>query len=171
MSFKKVQPFKKDHIQVVIETPKGSRNKYAYDPDLDVMVFKHALPEGHTFPFDFGFIPQTKAEDGDPLDVLVIMDSPSVNGCMIECRVIGAILAEEKKSKKKKVRNDRVLAVPLESETLSDVRSLKDVNPHMLQQIEHFFISYNKEHDKKFKPLKKLNPEKTIELIKKSIVK
>jgi inorganic pyrophosphatase len=170
MSFKKIAPFKKKNIQVIIETPKGSRNKYAYDPELDVMVFKHSMPEGHTFPFDFGFVPQTKAEDGDPLDVLVIMDSPSVNGCMIECRVIGAIAATETEGKKT-VRNDRVLAVPDKCETMSEVCSLEDVNPYMLEQIEHFFVSYNKEHDKKFKPLKNLSPEKAIKLIKKSIVK
>ncbi len=95
-----IPAIKNDHILVIIETPKESRSKYAYDPDLGVMTLKYILPEGHMFPFDFGFIPHTLGEDGDPLDVLVIMDSPAVNGCLVECRVIGAILATRRRKAK-----------------------------------------------------------------------
>jgi inorganic pyrophosphatase len=171
MNLKNIPPFHKKNIRVIIETPRGSRNKYAYDPELDIIVFKSALPEGHTFPFDFGFIPQTEAPDGDPVDVVVIHDSATVSGCMIECRVIGAFTAIEKKDGKEKIRNDRVLAVPKDCQTYSDLCSIKDMNSYMLEQLEHFFKSYNHEHGKKFKPLATLGPAKTMQLIKKHLVK
>jgi inorganic pyrophosphatase len=76
-------------VQVVIETPKGSRNKYAFDPELRTFKLKKVLPEGMVFPHNFGFIPSTKAEDGDPLDVLILMDQPAFPGCVIDARLVG----------------------------------------------------------------------------------
>src|SRR3979411_2447864 len=76
-------------IQVIVETPKGSRNKYAFDPEQRVFELKKVLPAGMTFPYDFGFIPSTEAEDGDPMDVLVLMDEPAFPGCLLKCRVTG----------------------------------------------------------------------------------
>ena len=87
-----IAPFDADDgnlVHVVIETPKASRNKYAFDPELKIFQLKKVLPEGMTFPYDFGFIPSTKAEDGDPVDVLVLMDEPAFAGCLLKCRVIG----------------------------------------------------------------------------------
>ena len=80
-------------IQVVIETPKGSRNKYAFDADLKIFQLKKVLPAGMAFPYDFGFIPSNLADDGDPVDVLVLMDEPAFPGCLLKCRVIGVIVA------------------------------------------------------------------------------
>ena len=80
-------------LRVVIETPKGSRNKYDYDPDCDCLELATVLPEGMSFPYDFGFVPSTLGEDGDPLDILVLMDAPVVPGCVIRARPIGAIEA------------------------------------------------------------------------------
>ena len=79
----------------VVETPKGARNKYDYDPDLCCLKLAAVLPEGMVFPFDFGFIPSTQAEDGDPLDVAILLDQPVPPGCVVEVRIIGAILAEQ----------------------------------------------------------------------------
>src|SRR5215471_19324706 len=76
-------------IRVVIETPKGSRNKYALDADNKVFVLKKVLPAGMEFPYDFGFVPSTRADDGDPVDVLVLMDEPAFPGCVLTCRPIG----------------------------------------------------------------------------------
>jgi len=81
-------------IQVVIETPKGSRNKYAFDPEQKTFQLTKVLPAGMAFPYDFGFVPSTKAEDGDPTDVLVLMDEPAFPGCLLTCRVIGIIEGE-----------------------------------------------------------------------------
>ena len=97
-------------IQVVIETPKGSRNKYAFDPEQKVFELKKVLPAGMAFPYDFGFIHSTTAEDGDPVDVLVLMDEPAFPGCLLKCRLIG-IIEGEQGEKKEKERNDRVAAV------------------------------------------------------------
>src|SRR5688572_32148113 len=76
-------------VRAVVETPRGSRNKYAYDPKIATITLSKVMPEGHVFPFDFGFLPRTKGEDGDPIDVLVLMDEPVVPGCVVECRLIG----------------------------------------------------------------------------------
>src|SRR6202167_6789836 len=92
-------------IQVVIETPKGSRNKYAFDEEQRVFELKKVLPAGMVFPYDFGFVPCTKAEDGDPTDVLVLMDEPAFPGCVLKCRVIG-IIEGDQGNKKMRKRND-----------------------------------------------------------------
>src|SRR5215217_7190301 len=104
-------PFVKNtkDINAVVETPKGSRNKYVYDEETDTMKLKKALPAGMVFPFDFGFIPSTIAEDGDPMDILVLTDAPTFAGCLVECKVLGIIKVEQKK-KGELVRNDRVIA-------------------------------------------------------------
>src|SRR6266480_920007 len=81
--------------RAIIETPKGSRNKFDYDPDSRLFMLGGLLPEGMIFPFDFGFIPSTLGEDGDPLDILVLMDAPAHVGCLIEVRIIGVITAEQ----------------------------------------------------------------------------
>src|SRR5216110_2920921 len=107
---------KKDLVQVVIETPRGSRNKYAFDPDQRVFRMKKVLPEGMVFPHDFGFIPSTKAQDGDPLDVLLFMDQSAFPGCVVEARLVGVIEGEQSEDGEKK-RNDRLLAVANTSHT------------------------------------------------------
>src|SRR5262245_34939487 len=100
-------PEDKRTVQVVVETPKGSRNKYAFDAETRVFTLKKVLPAGMAFPYDFGFIPSTKAEDGDPIDVLVLMDEPAFSGCVLSCRLIGVIEGEQSNGKKngKKIRN------------------------------------------------------------------
>src|SRR4051812_37612953 len=98
MQLERFQPREKGRstLNVVIETPRGSRNKYSYDADQAVFRLKKILPEGHVFPFDFGFVPRTKGGDGDPLDVLVLMDEPGLPGVVVECRIIGVIQAKQK---------------------------------------------------------------------------
>jgi inorganic pyrophosphatase len=99
-----------DVVQVIIETPKGSRNKYAFDAEQKVFELTKVLPAGMPFPYDFGFIPSTLAEDGDPTDVLVLMDEPAFPGCLLKCRTIGIIEGEQGKGKKSE-RNDRIIAM------------------------------------------------------------
>ena len=83
-------------LHVVIETPKGSRHKYAYEPDLKTFKLKTVLPEGLSFPYDFGMVPSTKGEDGDPLDVLLLLDAPAFAGCLIAARLIGVVEADQR---------------------------------------------------------------------------
>jgi inorganic pyrophosphatase len=93
---------KKGTCRAIIETPKGCRNKFDYDPDSGLFMLGGLLPEGMMFPFDFGFIPSTLGEDGDPLDILVLMDAPAHVGCLIEVRIVGIIEAEQSEDGKTK---------------------------------------------------------------------
>ena len=159
---------KKDTVDIVIETPKGCRNKYAYDENTKQFRLKKILPAGAVFPFDFGFIPDTKGEDGDPLDVLVIMDEPAYPGCVVECRIIDALKAKQTEKIHRVEENDRLIAVSIVSNSYSDVRQLKDVNKNTLDEIEHFFISYNELAGKKFVPLGWDQAKEAAELIQKA---
>ncbi len=87
--------FESGDLNVIIETPKGSRNKFKFDEKLGIFTLKHVLPLGAVFPFDFGFIPSTRGEDSDPLDVLVLMDEPAFAGCLVPARLLGVIEAEQ----------------------------------------------------------------------------
>src|SRR6478672_156950 len=118
---------KTEQVHVIIETPKGSGNKYSFDPKTELFKLSKILPEGLVFPLHFGFIPCTKGEDGDPLDALVLMDEPSYPGNLIECRVLGVIEAEQTEKDGEKVRNDRIVAVANESQRFLNVSSLKGV--------------------------------------------
>jgi len=135
--------------RAIIETPKGCRNKFDYDPDADLFALGGLLPEGMMFPFDFGFIPSTLGEDGDPLDVMVLMDAPAHVGCLIDIRIIGVIQATQTEAGKTE-RNDRLLGVAVHSYDHQDLRSIKQVNDTLLHQVEAFFVSYNKQRGKKF---------------------
>jgi inorganic pyrophosphatase len=120
-------PLKENVIDVVIETPKGSRNKFKYDVHSRRFKLAKVLPEGMVFPFDFGFVPSTKGADGDPLDVLVLMDEPAFPGCFVECRLVGILEAEQTKGQRK-IRNDRLIAVANQSLLYSDILHLSDLN-------------------------------------------
>src|SRR3954468_2849328 len=109
-------------VNAVIETPHGSRNKYGYNQPYDFFELGKVLPAGTSFPYDFGFIPYTKGADGDPLDILVINDSPTFPGCVISVRVIGVLIAEQKKEKESLVRNDRIVGVAVQSISFSDLK-------------------------------------------------
>lgn len=153
-------------LRVVIETPKGSRNKYDYDPDCDCMELGTVLPEGMRFPYDFGFLPSTLGDDGDPLDVLVLMDTPVVPGCVIKARLIGAIEAKQKAKGEDWQRNDRLVAVAVHAETHDATSSLRDLRSHLVEEIKGFFVDYNRLRDRKFKPIREASPRTALKLIK-----
>ena len=171
-SLKKLPPFdpKSDCVNVVIDTPKGCRNKFAYDNKRKTYTLSAVLPQGTVFPFDFGSIAGTIAEDGDPLDALVLMDEPAFVGCLVESRVIGVIEANQTEDGKTE-RNDRIIAVAAESHTHRDIKSLADLSHTLLNEIEHFFVSYNQERGKKFKPLGHRGPKRARSLVKKHTCK
>jgi len=156
---------KKGTCRAIIETPKGCRNKFDYDPDSGLFMLAGLLPEGMMFPFDFGFIPSTLGEDGDPLDILVLMDAPAHVGCLIEIRLIGIIEAEQTEDGKT-VSNDRLLGAAIHSYDHENLDSIKDVSKTLLEQLEEFFISYNKQRGKKFKVTGTGGPEKAMKFLK-----
>ena len=155
-------------ITVVIETPKGCRNKFKYAEEKKAFKLNGILPIGSSFPYDFGFIPSTKAQDGDPIDVLLLMDEPAFPGCLIDARLVGVIEAEQTENGQT-IRNDRLIAVATHSKDYSDLRSLRDVNPHLIEEIQHFFVSYNETRGKRFKPLGVHGPKRAMKLLEQSI--
>lgn len=152
-------------ITAIIETPRGSSEKYNYDGKSKFFKLKKILPSGMVFPYDFGFIPKTKGEDGDPLDVIVLSEFKSFPGCMIECKLIGAITAEQSK-KNKRIRNDRFLAVPAEGKMFSNINSIEDLPQETMNELEQFFKNYNEMEGKVFEPLKRLDSKEAMKLLK-----
>ena len=124
-------------MEVIIEIPKGSRNKYEYDEERKVMVFDRMLFSSVHYPSDYGFIPETLALDNDPLDVLVLVNEPTFPGCLIMARPIGLFVMEDEKG-----HDEKVLCVPVSDPLWNHVYELSQVPPHLLDEIEHFFSIY-----------------------------
>ena len=142
-----------DTVDVVIETPKGSQNKLKWDEAAGRFRLSHVLPAGMAFPFDFGYVPGTKAEDGDPIDVLVLTDAPLPVGCLVETRLIGVLEVDQREQDGQAVRNDRVIAVAEESTTHRELNDLGDISAALLGEIEAFFDQYNRLEGKAFRVL------------------
>ena len=159
---------KKGTCRAIIETPKGSRNKFDYDRKSNLFMLGGLLPEGMMFPFDFGFIPSTLGEDGDPLDVLVLMDAPAHVGCLMDVRIIGIITAEQTEDGNRET-NDRLLGVAIHSYDHEDLEKIDDVSQTLLSQLEEFFISYNKQRGKRFKVTGTGGPRKAIRFLQAGI--
>ncbi len=153
-----------DLFNVIVDTPKGSRNKYKYDEDLGLWRLSKLLPLGAVFPFDFGFIPSTRGEDGDALDALVLVEEPTFPGCILPVRLIGVIEAEQTE-KGKTVRNDRLIAVVETPHNPPPFHSLDELSAQSLAEIEHFFVSYNQMEGREFKPVGRHGPEKALVLV------
>lgn len=131
-------------ITVMIEIPKGSRNKYEFDKKTGWIVFDRMLFSSVHYPSDYGFIPGTLARDGDPLDALVLVWEPTFPGCIIEARPVGLFKMWDEKG-----QDDKILCVPIDDPLWNHIRTLDDVNPHLLKEIEHFFQIYKALEKKK----------------------
>jgi inorganic pyrophosphatase len=167
-SLDRLSAFDGDDLIVVIETPKGSQNKFAFERRFGTFVLKGVLPAGAVFPFDFGFIPSTRGEDGDPLDILVLMDTPAFPGCVVPSRLLGVIEAEQTEHGKTE-RNDRLLAVATKSATHRSIQDLSDLSDDLMSQVEHFFVSYNSQKGKTFKPTGRYGKKRARSLITNAI--
>ncbi|HYD20873.1 MAG TPA: inorganic diphosphatase, partial [Flavipsychrobacter sp.] len=108
--------------------------------------------------------------DGDPLDVLVIMDQPAYIGCLIECRMLGVVTAIQREKNGDKARNDRFVAIAASSILYKDIKNVKELNKNLVEEIENFFIDYNKHKGKKFQPNEWLNKGKAMKIIKKAVI-
>jgi inorganic pyrophosphatase len=155
-------------LRAVIEAPKGSRNKFKYDDQLGLFTLDRVLPLGFAFPFDFGFIPSTRAEDGDPLDVLVFLEEPVFPGCVLPVRPLGVLEAEQTRGGRT-VRNDRLLAVLDSPHNPARQQTLADLEPGRIDAVEHFFISYNHWVGRVFKILSRQGPEQAWKLVEKAV--
>jgi inorganic pyrophosphatase len=150
----KLKPVEKDDgvLQVIVETPKSSRNKFSFDPDQRIFMLHKVLPAGMTFPYDFGFLPRTLADDGDPLDVLLLMDEPAFPGVAVRARLIGVIEGEQFDGKKR-IRNDRLLAVAEKNHLYANIRRPEDLPKQFLRELENFFVNYHRLEGKHYKLL------------------
>jgi len=155
-------------VNAVIETPGGSRNKFKFDEKLGFFALSGVLPEGMVFPHAFGFVPSTKADDGDPEDILVIMDEPTFTGCVVPTRLVGVIEAEQTEDGKTE-RNDRLIGVAAGSRDYSEVKRLDDLNQNVLKEIGKFFVNYNEERGKKFRVLQARGPKQALKLLEGSL--
>jgi inorganic pyrophosphatase len=144
-------------VRVVVDTPKGSRNKYKYDETLGLYRLSKVLPLGLAFPYDFGFIPSTRAEDGDPLDVLLLGEEALFPGCLVTVRLVGVIQAEQTEPGKT-FRNDRIMGAIETSVNRPAIQTLEDLQPERLDEIESFFMAYNHLEGRHFKPLGRHGP-------------
>lgn len=158
---------KNGSLEVIIETPKGSRNKYKYDEEREVFTLHKILPEGFSFPFDFGFIPNTKGGDGDPLDVVLISQQPTFPGCRINSRIIGGIKANQTNGKENE-RNDRLFAVPTNDKINSPIKDIKDLSKEVIDEVADFFKAYRMQEDVNFIPLGLLSRREAKKIIKSS---
>jgi inorganic pyrophosphatase len=152
------------HLHVIVETPKGCRNKFTYDEKFDTFRLGGVLPAGAVFPYDFGFVPSTQAPDGDPLDVLVLLDDPVPTGCLVLSRLVGVIEAEQTEQGETE-RNDRLVAVAVKSHSHAHVECLEDLRESALVEIEHFFASYNQFKGKQFEVVARSGPQRAREIV------
>lgn len=131
-----------DIIHIVVESPRGAALKLKYEPDWDAMSISRPLPLGVTFPFDWGFVPSTLAPDGDPLDAMILWDVPSYPGVVIPCRAIGVLQVEQHRVKDDpssgRLRNDRVLAIPVEARREQHIASIGALPARVRQELEQF---------------------------------
>ena len=124
-------------IDVVVEIPRGSRNKYEYDHEHGVMRLDRRLFSATFYPADYGFLPNTLGEDGDPLDALVLLDDPTFPGCWVSSRPVGVFWMEDDKGP-----DAKIICVPEHDPVYEGVTSLDELRPHLLDEIEHFFDVY-----------------------------
>lgn len=156
-----------DAVQAIVETPQGSQNKFKYDPETGLFILGGTMPAGVVFPFEFGFIPSTIGGDGDALDLLILMDAPTFVGCLIRVRLIGVIEAEQTDGHTE--RNDRLIGVALKSRRHEGVRTLRQLSKRLLEEIEHFFVSYNIVKGKQFKPLGRYGAARALKVGKSAL--
>lgn len=137
-----------DVVTAVIEVPKGSRNKYEYDKEIEAFALDRVLYSPVVYPADYGFIPKSTYFDGDPMDILVIMEQPTFPGCVIQARPIGIMGMIDGGDK-----DYKILAVPEDDPRFKDVKDISDIPEHLLKEIEHFFSVYKNLEEKEVETL------------------
>lgn len=148
-------------ITVVIEIPRGSRNKYEYREDLDLIMLDRVLHSPLLYPADYGFVPQTRSEDGDHLDILVLITQPTFPGCVLQVRPLGVLDMEDEAG-----RDEKIIAVADQDPYYKNLMSINDINIHLRKEIQHFFESYKHlEANKKCSVLGWHDKEKAFEVI------
>lgn len=153
-------------FNVVIEIPKGSRNKYEYDEELDIIKLDRVNYAAMSHPYDYGFIPQTRSEDGDHLDAFVILDSSVFPGCLVEARPVGVLYMIDDGEK-----DEKIIAVPASDPRYDHIKDLADLSPHLPKEIEHFFAHYKDLQNKTVEIIKWGGRDEALEMMKTSLEK
>jgi inorganic pyrophosphatase len=156
-----------DGYNVIVETPRGSRTKFAYDPETGLFRAKKLLAMGFAFPFAFGFFPSTRGEDGDPLDVLLVSDADLPTGTLVRCRLIGGIAIEETIEGETR-RNDRLLAVPLLRHQDRPPYEVSDIPSAELKDIEDFLVAYQAADGKETKVKARLDKAEAESIVRRA---
>jgi inorganic pyrophosphatase len=152
-------------LRVLVDTPRGSAVKYKLDAEKGVYKVAHILPSGMVFPFDFGSIPGTLADDGDPLDLLVVAEAGTFPGCLVEVRLIGGLQARQTQ-RGKTMRNDRLVGVGAESRAYARTRRLSDLPAKLLDEVERFFVTYNEARGRRFRVDRRVGPGPARRLVR-----
>jgi inorganic pyrophosphatase len=135
-----IAPFDEDgNLQVIVESPRGSTLKLKYDAKNSVFTVGRALPAGLAYPFDWGFIPGTRAGDGDPVDALVVHDSPTYPGVLLPCRILGMVALSQVQGGKRE-ENNRIIALPAWSNSVGEIKATTDLPKPLRVQLEQFFV-------------------------------
>lgn len=150
-------------INAIIEIAKETHNKYEYDEELDIIKLDRVLHSPMHYPVDYGFIPETRSKDGDHLDVMVITNSPVFTGCLIEVRPVGVLIMSDESGD-----DEKILAVPLKNPNYDHIKNLKDVEPHFLKELVHFFTEYKRLEDKDVNVKGWLNRTEAFKIIRES---
>jgi len=138
-----IDPGTPEKINVIIEIPKGSKNKYEIDKKTGLIALDRVSHTAQDFPFDYGFIPQTLWSDGDPVDVVLLTTYPLFPGVLVRARPVAAMGMLDSGEE-----DDKIIAVPVDDPRWDDVKDLKDLNAHTLREIEHFYSTYKKLQNK-----------------------
>jgi len=152
-------------VNAVVEAPRGSRCKYKYDDKTGLIRLSKLLPLGAAFPYNFGFVPLTRGEDGDPLDILILTDEPVAVGCVVPVRLVGVFEAEQTERDGRTVRNDRLVGAVETPYNRPEVRSLDELGEERLGEVEHFFVAYNKTEGRRFRPVGRHGPDQAERLV------
>jgi len=152
-------------VHVVVETPRGARAKLSYDPKLKTFVLSKSLILGLSYPYDWGFIPSTRAEDGDPLDAIVIHDAATCPGLVMRCKLLG-VLKTLQQTKNERIRNDRVIAVPEDSHRERELHDVQGLLPEVKQELEKFFVATDELQAKTVKFLGWQGPNEAKKLVR-----
>jgi inorganic pyrophosphatase len=169
-SFLKLPAFSDDgDLRVVIETPRGSSAKLDYDPKLKTFTLSKALLAGLTYPYDWGFVPATIAQDDDPIDVMVIHEAATFPGLVLTCKIIGVLQVEQHRKGKRSKRNDRLFAVPRHSPSEKDLDDVRQLSSAKRDELVKFFIATDELKDKRLKILGWKGPKVALRTVKAGI--
>ena len=168
MKLHQLPPFVRgDIFRVVVESPRGSSIKLKFDPEVDAMTLSRPLTLGVTYPFDWGFVPGTKVSDGDPLDAMLLWDTPSFPGVVIPCRAVALVKVDQRRAQGRgRERNDRILAIPVTAPRYEHMRTVRDVPARLRREIDEFFHHVTALEKKDIRILGWAGPEAAIRAIR-----